>query len=142
MRLFLAVLIAAPALAQQTPPDVNRATETPPPAPVGVERASLSPGDVKAFRLAPGTNHQLLVPVTSEAPGAITISYRADGGQSTIVAINRTGHPLRFTVLADPGGNGGFQPAGAMAASGDGRPASRTWPNALGRINVGDFDPG
>lgn len=142
MRLFLAALIAAPALAQQAPPIVDGKPEVPPSAPVAVGRVTMAPGDVKAFRITPGAHHVLLVPTTPDSQGAMTLRYSADGGQSTLAAVNRTGRPLRFTILSDPNNSGGFQPAGAMMAPGDGTAATRSWPTMLGTINVGGFRPG
>jgi hypothetical protein len=42
-------------------------------------------------------------------------------------------------VLADPHGDGGFEPEGSIELPGDGRAVVRTWPGSLGAINVGHF---
>ena len=75
----------------------------------------------------------------ANARGAITISYSVAGGQSTISAVSHTGYATRFSVLADPNGNGGFEPEGSIDLPGDGQTVTRTWPGALGAINVGHF---
>jgi hypothetical protein len=125
-------LFASPALAaaQDVPPGV------------GVERVTLHPGESASFTLAQGYSHQLLRQAAPTAPGAITVRYEAAGGASTVTAVSRTGYPTTFSVLADPDGNGGFSPMGEIALPGDGTPASRTWPGALGAISVGNFAGG
>ena len=75
----------------------------------------------------------------ANARGAITISYSVAGGQSTISAVSHTGYATSFSVLADPVGNGGYVPEGSIDLPGDGRTVTRTWPTALGAINVGHF---
>ncbi len=133
MRLILAAsLLAAPIglAAQQVPADTS------------VERVTLAPGETSSFTLAPGIDHQLLKAASPGAKGAITIRYDVANGQSTITAESRIGHPLVFTVLADPDGNGGFEAAGEITVAGDGTPAVRSWPGTLGTINVGDFKGG
>jgi len=107
-----------------------------------VERVTLHPGDTASFTLAPGKDHQLLNAASPSAKGAITIRYEVTGGQSVISAVSRTGYPLKFTVLADPDGDGGFTPAGDVPLPGDGSAASRAWPGSLGTVNVGDFAGG
>ena len=106
---------------------------------VEVERIGLQPGESASFTLASGNEHQLLHRAAANARGAITISYRIAGGQSTISAVSHTGYPTRFNILADPDGDGGFAPEGEMDLPGDGRTVIRTWPGALGAINVGHF---
>ncbi|MEI9853070.1 MAG: hypothetical protein WDN24_21995 [Sphingomonas sp.] len=136
MRHFLfaaAMLIAAPALP---------ATAQEAPAGTDVERVTLAPGESASFTLARGFDHQLLRRAAPGAKGAITVRYTVAGGQSTITATSGTGYATTFTVLADPDGNGGFNPAGEIALPGDGTPAARTWPGSLGTINVGDFTGG
>lgn len=123
-------LCALPAHAQEVPPGTD------------VERVTLAPGESTSFTLAPGFDHQLLKSAPPNARGAITIRYEVAGGRSTVTATSRTGHPLRFTVLADPDGNGGFQAAGEVDLPGDGTPVSKSWPGSLGTINVGDFAGG
>ncbi|MBV9884375.1 MAG: hypothetical protein JO276_15305 [Sphingomonadaceae bacterium] len=128
--LIAAALILAPAaLAAQdsTPPGTD------------VERIGLQPGESASFTLASGNEHQLLHRSAANARGAITISYRVEGGQSTISAVSHTGYPTSFSVLADPDGNGGFEPEGSIALPGDGQAVTRTWPSPLGAINVGHF---
>lgn len=128
--LILAALLLAPA--------VLAAQDTTPPG-TDVERIGLQPGESASFTLASGNEHQLLRRAAPNARGAITISYRADGSGSTIEAVSHTGYPTSFSVLADPDGNGGFVPEGSIDLPGDGRTVSRTWPGALGAINVGHF---
>jgi hypothetical protein len=106
---------------------------------IDVERVGLLPGESASFTLASGNEHQLLHRAAPNARGAITISYQIAGGQSTISAVSRTGYPTRFSVLADPDGNGGFDPEGSIDLPGDGRTVTRTWPGTLGAINVGHF---
>jgi hypothetical protein len=112
------------------------------PAGTDVERVTLAPGESASFTLAPGFDHQLLQKAAPGAKGAITIRYEASGGQSRITAVSHTGYATHFTVLADPDGNGGFEPAGDIDLPGDGTPATRAWPGALGTVNVGDFAGG
>lgn len=129
---LFAVLLPAAAFAQ---------TVAPPPG-IGVDRITLHPGETRAFTLAPGQAHQLLVATDPAHPAAraITVRYEVTGGTSRITATSRTGTILGFTVLADPDGDGGFQPAGDIAnLPGNGTPVSRDWPGNLGTINVGDF---
>ena len=131
MRLILplaALLFPAVAFAQSSPPPGT-----------DVERVTLHPGESVSFTLAPGKEHQLLRETAPTTPRAITIGYQTAGSESTITAVSHTGTPLVFTVLADPGGNGGFVPAGDIDLPGDGTPVARTWPRSLGTINVGDF---
>jgi hypothetical protein len=106
---------------------------------IDVERVGLQPGESASFTLASGNEHQLLHRAAPNARGAITISYQIAGGQSTISAVSHTGYPTRFSVLADPDGNGGFDPEGSIDLPGDGRTVTRTWPGTLGAINVGHF---
>jgi hypothetical protein len=123
-------------------PAMTLAQSTPPPPGVGVDRITLHPGETRAFTLAPGNEHQLLVLTDPAHPAAhaITVHYDVTGGSSHITATSRTGYALGFTVLADPDGDGGFEPAGTVAnLAGDGTPLTRDWPAALGTINVGDF---
>jgi hypothetical protein len=115
--------------------------QTPPPG-TAVERITLHPGESASFTLAPGKDHQLLNRVDAGTPGAITIRYGVTNGMSTVVATSGIGYDTSFTVLADPDGDGGFEPAGDLALPGNGRPASRGWPKLLGTINVGDFTGG
>jgi hypothetical protein len=130
--IFAALILAPAALAAQdtTPPGTD------------VERIGLQPGESASFTLASGNEHQLLHRAPPDARGAITISYRVAGGQSTISAVSHTGYPTRFSVLADPDGDGGFEPEGSIDLPGDGRTVTRTWPTALGAINVGHFAGG
>ena len=107
-----------------------------------VESLTMQPGESASFTLAEGFDHQLLVRAEPNAPGAITIRYEISGGQSRITATSRAGHPLTFSVLADPDGNGGFSPMGEIAIPADGTPATRSWPRPLGAINVGNFEGG
>ena len=107
-----------------------------------VERVTLQPGQTASFTLAPGFDHQLLVAAEPTAKGAITVRYDVAGGQATVTATSRTGHATRFSVLADPDGNGGFQPAGDIDLPGDGSAVARSWPGTLGTINIGDFTGG
>ncbi len=133
MRLLLsATLLLAPlaAMAQDAP------------AGTAIERVTLAPGESASFTLAPGFDHQLLQKAAPGARGAITIRYQSAGGGSRITAVSHTGYPTKFTVLADPDGNGGFEPAGDIDLPGDGTPATRNWPSALGTVNVGDFQGG
>jgi hypothetical protein len=58
---------------------------------------------------------------------------------SRLVATSHAGHPLTFSVLADPDGNGGFSAMGEISLPGDGTPILRSWPGSLGTINVGSF---
>jgi hypothetical protein len=124
-----ALLLAAALLAAQ---------DTTPPG-VAVERITLHPGESASFTLGSGLEHQLLRRSAPGARGAITIRYEMSGGRSTIVAVSHTGYPTRFSVLADPDGDGGFEPEGDVDLPGDGRPATRTWPGALGAVNLGHF---
>ncbi|HEV2748214.1 MAG TPA: hypothetical protein VGW34_13055 [Allosphingosinicella sp.] len=132
-----AALAAFAAAAAALAPAASPAQEVAPG--LQVERVTLRPGESASFTLAPGFHHQLLKRAAPSDPGAITIRYEAGGGGSTITATSRAGHPLAFTILADPDGNGGFASMGEMSVSGDGTPATRSWPNPLGTINVGDF---
>jgi hypothetical protein len=127
--IFAALLLVPAALAAQdtTPPGTD------------VERIGLRPGESASFTLASGNEHQLLHRAPANARGAITISYSVAGGQSTISAVSHTGYATSFSVLADPDGNGGFQPEGSVDLPGDGRTVTRTWPMPLGAINVGHF---
>ena len=127
--IFAALFLAPAALAAQdtTPPGTD------------VERIGLQPGESASFTLASGNEHQLLHRAPPNARGAITISYSVAGGQSTISAVSHTGYATSFSVLADPDGNGGFQPEGSVELPGDGHMVTRTWPGALGAINVGHF---
>ena len=131
MRSFiLAALLLAPAalVAQDTtPPGTD------------VERIGLQPGESASFTLDSGNEHQLLHRAAPDARGAITISYRVAGGQSVVSAVSHTGYPTSFSILADPDGDGGFEPEGSVELPGDGRTVTRTWPAALGAINVGHF---
>lgn len=130
MRLLLApalLLLPLAAHAQSAPPGT------------AIERVTLAPGESASFTLAPGFDHQLLQKAAPSARSAITIRYESAGGQSRIVAVSHTGYATSFTVLADPDGNGGFEPAGDIQLPGDGTPATRAWPGALGTVNVGDF---
>lgn len=104
-----------------------------------VERLTLQPGARASFTLAQGFNHQLLRRASPSAAGAITIRYEVVDGVSRIIATSSTGHPLSFSVLADPDGNGGFSAMGEISLPGDGTPATRSWPGSLGTINVGNF---
>lgn len=106
---------------------------------IEVESLTLRPGEHASFTLAQGYSHQLLRSAAPSAPGAITVAYEVAGGRSRITATSRTGHALRFTVLADPDGNGSFSPMGEIALPGDGTPATRSWPGALGAISIGNF---
>jgi hypothetical protein len=126
---FVALVLAPAALAAQDIPIPG----------IDVERIGLLPGESASFTLASGNEHQLLHRAAPNARGAITISYRAAGGQSTISAVSHTGYATSFSVLADPDGNGGFEPAGSIHLPGDGRTVTRSWPVALGAINVGHF---
>jgi hypothetical protein len=130
--IFAALVLIPAALAAQdtTPPGTD------------VERIGLQPGESASFTLASGNEHQLLHRAAPNARGAITISYQNTGGQSTVSAVSHTGYPTRFSVLADPDGNGGFEPEGSIDLPGDGRTVSRSWPGALGAINVGHFAGG
>ena len=123
----LAIMLAALLAAQDVAPGTQ------------VERITLRPGQSASFTLAPGYEHQLLRRARPNARGAITIRYEVAGGQSTIVAVSRVGRPLTFSVLADPDGNGGFSGMGDVQLPGDGTPARRSWPGALGPVNVGGF---
>lgn len=114
------------------------AQDTTPPG-VEVERITLRPGEAASFTLAAGREHQLLHRSAPTARGAITIRYEAGDGQSTIVAVSHTGYPTRFSVLADPDGDGGFEAEGDIDLPGDGTAARRSWPGALGPVNVGHF---
>ena len=127
--IFAALILAPAALAAQdsTPPGTD------------VERIGLQPGESASFTLASGNEHQLLHRAAPNARGAITISYQLAGGQSTISAVSHTGYATSFSVLADPDGNGGFEPAGSIDLPGDGRTVTRSWPAPLGAINVGHF---
>ena len=106
---------------------------------IEVESLTLRPGENASFTLAQGGSHQLLRRAAPSAPGAITVVYETAEGGSRLIATSRTGHALRFTVLADPDGNGGFSPMGEIALPGDGTPATRRWPGALGTISIGGF---
>ena len=106
---------------------------------IEVESLTLRPGENASFTLAQGYSHQLLRRAEPSAPGVITVTYEVAAGHSRITAISRTGHALRFTVLADPDGNGGFSPMGEVAMPGDGTPATRSWPGTLGAISIGNF---
>jgi len=128
------LILAALALA----PAVLAAQDIPIPG-VEVERIGLRPGESASFTLASGNAHQLLHRASPNARGAITIGYQVAGGQSTISAVSHTGYPTRFNILADPDGDGGFAPEGEIDLPGDGRTVTRTWPGALGAINVGHF---
>lgn len=131
MMLAAAALLAAPAaLAQEAPAGTD------------VERVTLKPGESASFVLAKGFDHQLLRPAAPSAKGAITVRYEVAGGQSTIVATSKTGYAVTFTVLADPDGNGGFEPQGNVDLPGDGTAVSKAWPGSLGTVNVGDFAGG
>ena len=126
--LLAAALILAPAaIAQEAAPGTD------------VERVTLAPGESASFTLAPGKDHQLLRSAAPGAKGAVTVRYEAAGSVSTVTATSKAGHPMTFTVLADPDGNGGFEPAGEIQLPGDGTPATRSWPITLGTINIGDF---
>src|SRR3954470_24764635 len=127
--IFAALILAPAALAAQYEP----------PPGTDVERIGLQPGESASFTLASGNEHQLLHRAPPNARGAITISYSVAGGQSTISAVSHTGYATRFSVLADPDGNGGFVPEGSIDLPGDGRTATRSWPGSLGAINVGHF---
>jgi hypothetical protein len=128
--LILAALVLAPvALAAQDVPIPG----------VAVERIGLQPGESASFTLASGNQHQLLHRAAPNARGAITISYQVAGGQSTITAVSHTGYPTRFNILADPDGNGGFEPEGEVDLPGDGQTVTRSWPGTLGAINIGHF---
>ena len=74
------------------------------------------------------------------------INTVAGGGKSVSYGVAATsyhlGYPTRFSVLADPDGDGGFEPEGSIDLPGDGRTVTRTWPGALGAINVGHFAGG
>lgn len=131
MRVPLAfALLPAAALAQSNPP----------PPGIGVDRITLHPGEIKAFTLAPGKEHQLLIPAAAGAKGAVTVHYEAAGKGARVTASSTTGYMLAFTVLADPDGDGGFEPAGDITnLTGDGKSVSREWAISLGTINVGDF---
>ncbi|MGN6279294.1 MAG: hypothetical protein ACTHM8_11305 [Sphingomonas sp.] len=135
MRLLLPIAIAllpVAAAAQST-------TSPPPPPGTDVDRVTLHPGESKSFTLAPGNEHQLLHEAAPSTPGAVTVDYRLSAGGSIVTAVSHTGKPMMFTVLADPGGNGGFAPAGEVNLPGDGKPVSKIWSRELGTINVGDF---
>jgi hypothetical protein len=106
---------------------------------IDVERIGLQPGESASFTLASGNEHQLLHRAAANAHGAITIGYANAGGQSTISAVSHTGYATRFSVLADPEGDGGFVPEGSIDLPGDGRTVTRSWPGSLGAINVGHF---
>jgi hypothetical protein len=106
---------------------------------IDVERIGLQPGESASFTLASGNEHQLLHRAAANARGAITISYANAGGQSTISAVSHVGYATRFSVLADPEGDGGFVSEGSIDLPGDGRTVSRSWPGSLGAINVGHF---
>ena len=127
--IVVALVLAPTALAAQ---------DNPPPG-TDVERIGLQPGESASFTLASGNEHQLLHRAAPNAHNAITISYSIAGGQSTISAASHTGYATRFSVLADPDGNGGFVPEGSIDLPGDGQTVTRTWPGALGAINVGHF---
>src|ERR1700712_2024565 len=114
--IVVALILAPTALAAQ---------DNPPPG-TDVERIGLQPGESASFTLASGNEHQLLHRAAPNARGAITISYRAAGGQSTISAVSHTGYATSFSVLADPDGNGGFEPAGSIDLPGDGRTVTRS----------------
>jgi hypothetical protein len=118
---------------------VALAAQTEPPPGTDVERIGLQPGESASFTLASGNEHQLLHRAAPNARGTITVSYSFAGGQSTISAVSHTGYATSFSVLADPNGNGGYVPEGSIDLPGDGRTVTRTWPNALGAINVGHF---
>jgi hypothetical protein len=127
-----ALLLPAMALAQSVEP----------PPGIGVDRVTLNPGETKAFTLAPGKSHQLLVPTDPDHPasGAIIVHYETNDGGSHITVRSLTGYPLGFSVLADRDGDGGFEPVADLAnVAGDGSPVRRDWRGNLGTINVGDF---
>lgn len=139
MRLRPAVLLQALAALSFTPAALPAQEVAPG---VQVERVTLQPGESASFTLAPGFTHQLLRRAAPDAAGAITVRYEVAGGRSTVSATSRAGRRLVFSVLADPDGNGGFSGMGEIVVAGDGTPAARSWPGALGPVNVGDFrDP-
>lgn len=105
----------------------------------GVDSLTLRPGENASFVIAEGNNHQLLRRVAPAAPGAITVTYMFADGRARLTATSRTGFMLRFTLLADPDGNGGFSPMGEVALPGDGSPVTRDWPRSLGTISIGSF---
>ena len=127
--IFAALLLAPAVLAAQDIPIPG----------TDVERIGLQPGEGASFTLASGNQHQLLHRAAANARGAITISYQVAGGQSTISAVSHTGYATSFDILADPHGNGGYQPEGTMDLPGDGHVVTRSWPGSLGAINVGHF---
>ena len=124
------LLIAATALSAQEPPPG-----------VDVDRVTLAPGETKAFTLAPGNSHQLLVATANKsAKGVIVLAYQASAAGSVLTATSRTGSSMAFTILADPDGNGSFEPAGAVDnLPGDGSVVTTRWSTHMGKLNVGDF---
>jgi hypothetical protein len=130
MRTILAAALLALPLAAQA--------QVAPPG-TAVERVTLSPGQSASFTLAPGKDHQLLNSAAPDSKGAITIKYEEVDGRATISAVSKTGYETSFTVLVDPDGDGGFEPAGDIKLAGDGTAAARSWPAPLGKVNVGDF---
>lgn len=113
-----------------------------PPQGTAVERITLHPGETATFTLAPGKDHQLLNRAAPGTKGAITIRYEMIAGMPTVAATSGLGYDTAFTVLADPDGDGGYEPAGEIPLPGNGTPASRAWQKPLGTINVGDFANG
>lgn len=127
----------APSVAPTPPPSSSDPDEAAPGT--EVERITLRPGDRASFTLAQGFSHQLLRRASPSAAGAITIRYEVADGASRVTGTSSTGYPLRFSVLADPDGNGGFSAMGEISLPGDGTPATRSWRGSLGIINVGNF---
>ena len=115
-----------------------------PAAGIEAERVELSPGDRIAFTLAQGFSHQLLrkTKAARPAPHAIIISYAVINGESLVTISSRTGYPTRCSVLADPKGDGGFVPAGMIDVPGDGTLVEKRWPQAMGVLNIGNFEGG
>ncbi|MGF1549374.1 MAG: hypothetical protein ACFBQW_02400 [Sphingomonadaceae bacterium] len=105
-----------------------------------VESITLAPGESASFTLAEGFTHQLLRRTDPGDEGAITIRYHADAEGARLKAVNGTGYPVAFDLLADPDGNGGFSPMGRIELPGDGTPVVRDWPASLGTISVGGFE--
>ena len=128
----------APILAALILPAAAFAQTAAPPPGVGVDRVTLHPGETKAFTLAPGQAHQLLVATDPAHPAAKVI--RSDRRHVAHHGDQPHRTTLGFTVLADPDGDGGFKPAGDIAdLPGNGTLVSRDWPGNLGMIKFGDF---
>lgn len=132
--LIAAAAIPAAALAQPVPPGVE------------VDRIGLEPGEAVSFTLARGDDHQLLriqergaAAATANLPqDAVSASYSSEGGLGVLRVANGTEHVLRYDLMADIDGNGGFRQYGVHRVEPGATHVDR-WARTVPEVNIGGF---